>query len=190
MVASSAPSREQSAALIVVRKRHAPEAAAVNSRNPVMPRQPFVDERVVRVQQIEHAAILAQRAGDEQLRLLLERLQQALVVVGIAVRIDHHFLDAPQIQPLGGEIVDQRVGGARVGQHAPHFLFEGRRIRELSALGQRQQAIVGDAAPQEERQARGQFQIAQPIACLRCWRGSRWTRSRKSGSTSMRSSAN
>ena len=49
--------------------------------NPVVPRQPLVDERVVGAQQIEDAAILAQRAGDEQLRFLLERLQQALVEV-------------------------------------------------------------------------------------------------------------
>ena len=91
-----------------------------------MPRQPFVDERIVGVQQIGDAAILAQRAGHEHLGFLLERLQQALVIVGIAIRIDHHFLDAAQVQPLRGEIVHQRVGGARVGQHAPHFLFQRR----------------------------------------------------------------
>ena len=32
-----------------------------------------------------------------------------------------------------------------------------------SVFGQRQQVIVGDAAPQEERQARGQFEIAEAI---------------------------
>ena len=41
------------------------------------------------------------------------------------------------------------------------------RIGELPALGQRQQAIVGDAAPQEKRQARGEFQIAEAIGAGR-----------------------
>ena len=71
--------REQSAALIGIRERHAPEPAAVNAGNPVVPRQPFVDERVVRSQKIDDAAIFAQRAGDEQLGLLLEGLEQAFV---------------------------------------------------------------------------------------------------------------
>ena len=59
VVASSAPCAEQSAALIVIRQRHAPEAAAVDSGNSVVPRQPFVDERVVRVQQVGDAAVFA-----------------------------------------------------------------------------------------------------------------------------------
>ena len=86
--------------------------------------------------------------------------KQTLVIEGILGRIDHHFLDPAQIQPLGGEIVHQRVGGARVGQHAPHFFLERCGLGELSVFRQGQQMIVGDAAPQEKRQARGQFQIA------------------------------
>jgi hypothetical protein len=52
-----------------------------------------------------------------------------------------------QIQPLGGEIVDERIDGAPVGQHPPHFLLEHRRARQLSALRQAEQPLVGDAAP-------------------------------------------
>ena len=110
--------------------------------------------------------------------------------------MDHHFVDAAQIQPLRGEIVHERLGRARIGQHPPHLLFEDRRLGELPALGQVEQALVGNAAPQEKRQARGDFEVAQAIAAgpasLPATRvaGSRWTRSRKSGSTSIRSSAN
>ena len=68
VVASSAPSAEQSAALIVIRKRDATEAAAVDAGNAVMPRQPFVDERVVGVQEIHDAAILADRARRQTVR--------------------------------------------------------------------------------------------------------------------------
>ena len=77
--------------------------------------------------------------------------------------MDDHLADAAQVQPLRGEIVDERAGGAGVGQHAPHLLFENRRTGELSALGEVEQALVGNAAPQEERQARRDFQIAQAL---------------------------
>ena len=54
-----------------VGERHAPEVAAVDVRDAVVPRQPLVHERVVGGQQLEHAAVLAQLAADEQLGLLL-----------------------------------------------------------------------------------------------------------------------
>ena len=60
---------QQSAAPAVFLQRHAPEAAAIDVRDAVMLRQPFVDERVVRAQQVEHAAILAQDALEKQLGL-------------------------------------------------------------------------------------------------------------------------
>src|ERR1700704_3772840 len=87
-------------------------AAAVDPGNAVMTRQAFVDEGIVRVQQIDEAAIVANGAADKQLRFPLEGLQKTEIVVGIPLRIDHHILDAAQIQPLGGEIVDERVDGA------------------------------------------------------------------------------
>ena len=129
--------------------------------NAVVPRQTFVDERVVGVQQIDDAAVLADGARDEQLGFALEGLQQAQVVVRIEIRIDDYLVDAPQIQPLRREIVDQRVGRARVGQHPAHFLLEHRTDRKLSALRQPEQPIVRDAAPQEERQPRSQVEIAE-----------------------------
>ena len=162
---------EQPAALVEVRKRHATEAAAVDAGNAVMPRQPFVDKRVVGVEEFHDAAILADRAADKQFRFPLEGLQQVEVVVGIPILIDHDFLDAAQIQPLRGEVVDERIGGARVRQHSPHFSNKDRRVRQLTALGQREQAIVGDAAPEKERQARGEFDAVEPIRRLRRLKG-------------------
>ena len=85
--------------------------------NAVVARQPLVDERVVGAQQIEHAAILAQRAGDEQLGLLLERLEQAVVEVRIDVRMHDDLVDAAQVQPLRGEVVDERRR-SRAGRRA------------------------------------------------------------------------
>ena len=128
-----------------------------------MPREPFVDERVVGADQIQHAAILAQRARQKQPRLLFEGLQQAVVEVRIRIGIDDDLADAAEVQPLGGEVVDERARGARVGQHAPHLLLERRRLRQLAALRGVEQRIVGDAVPEEERQARRELEIRQAI---------------------------
>ena len=53
------------------------------------------------------------------------RMDCAQVVVEIReqvqVRVDD--LQVPQMQPLAGEIVNQRLA-TRVGQHAPHLLFQ------------------------------------------------------------------
>ena len=118
-----------------------------------MTREPFVDERVVGAQQIRDAAIFAQGARDEELGLLPEAVQQVVVEVRIEIRMHDHLLDAPQVQPLGGEVVDERADGARIGQHAADLLFEHRRLRQLAALGRIEQRLVGNAAPEEERQA-------------------------------------
>ena len=72
-----------------------------------------------------------------------------------------HFRDAPQVQPLRREVVHERGGRARIGEHAAHLLFEDRRLGELAALGEIEQPLVGNAAPEEERQPRCQLDVAQ-----------------------------
>ena len=57
---------EQSPAGFVVHV-HPPKLAAVNSRNPVVPGEAFIEEGVVSVDQIERIAILAQDAGEKHL---------------------------------------------------------------------------------------------------------------------------
>src|SRR5215813_11355134 len=51
--------RKQSSALFGVWQSDATETAAVNSWNPVMPRQTLIDERVVGVQEVIDASVLA-----------------------------------------------------------------------------------------------------------------------------------
>ena len=106
------------------------------------------------------------------------------------------LVDPAKIQPLRREVVDERRRRPAVGEHPADFLFEDFRLRQLAAFGKIEQPLVGDAAPQEEREPRRDLEVAHPIgrrpAGSRPCRaaGSRCTRSRKSGSTSMRSSAN
>ena len=72
----SSPPRGLSAGS-VTRLNRSPRTPA----NAVVPGQALVQERVVGVEQIDDAAILAHDALEEQLRLLLERLAQVVVEV-------------------------------------------------------------------------------------------------------------
>ena len=55
-----------------VLERHSTEVAALDRLDAVVHRQALVEEGVVRRQQLEHAAIAAQHAVDEQPQLFLE----------------------------------------------------------------------------------------------------------------------
>ena len=66
----------------LVGDRNAPELAAVDERNLVMLGEALVDERVVGRQQIEHAAVLAHDALEQQLGFARERLPQVVVELG------------------------------------------------------------------------------------------------------------
>ena len=65
---------------------------------------------------------------EQQLGLALERLPQVVVEVGKLVLVGHDVAQVAQLQPLPGEVADQRRG-ARVGQHPPHLPLEHRRRR-------------------------------------------------------------
>ena len=141
---------------------HAPELAAVDIRNAVVPGEPLVDERIVRGQQIEHIAILADDAVEEQFDFTAHGAAQRIVEVGIDHRQRTHAVHPAQVQPLPGEIDRQRFG-ARIREHAPDLPFEDRRIFQLALARQRDQGVVGHSAPEKERQPRCQFQIADPV---------------------------
>ena len=66
------------------------------------------------------------------------------------------------MQPLPGEILDQRVR-LRVGQHPPGLLREHGRRLQRALRRHPQELVVGNAAPEEERQARRQFEVAEPV---------------------------
>ena len=117
----------------------------------------LVDERVVGRKQIEQAAILAKDARHEKRRLGRERLPQRFVE-----REDHriglHGLDVTQLQPLTGKVRHQRVG-ARILDHPPHLLFQHRSVSQPPVFGEIEQLAIGNAAPEEKRQARGEVDV-------------------------------
>ena len=87
-----------------------------------MPRQPLVDERVVGVDQIQDAAILADDGLEQQFRLAPERVAEVAVELLGAGR---DVVELPQLQPLARQIVDERAARG-IGQHAPRLLLEHR----------------------------------------------------------------
>ena len=58
-VGQDRPLPEEAATHAVRWQRHPPEAFAVDAGDVVVPGEPLVEERIVGVQQVEHAAILA-----------------------------------------------------------------------------------------------------------------------------------
>ena len=153
-------------------------------------RQPLVDERVVGAQQVERAAILAHDALEEELGLAAERLPQRVVEVREDALHRHDGVEVAQEQPL------TRRSSRRTRRRADPPSSGGPAARAPPArraaacVRQAQQLVVGDAAPQEERQARRELDVADAIGAPgAALAGSRSTRSRNSGLTSRRRSA-
>ena len=74
------------------RQSNAAELRAVDATNAVVLGQPLIQKSVVRVQQFEHAAVLAQDALEKQFGLAPESLPQALVKTGEDVRVGRERL--------------------------------------------------------------------------------------------------
>ena len=127
-------------------------------------------------------------AADEQPRFLLHRLAQVLVELRIQLGVGHDAGELAQLEPPRGEVVDQRVR-PRIAEHALDLPLEHGRIVQRAANRRVAQLVVRDAAPEKERQPRGQVEIARDdTPCRpRSPAGSRSTRKRKLGAARMRS---
>ena len=114
-----------------------------------MLRQPFVDKRVIRAQQVERAPILTQHAVEKELRFLPEGLTQIVVEIRKQTHIRRDRGEIAQVQPLRREVGDQRLRTS-VRQHSPHLSFQHRRLVEFSRNRHVEQFIVRNTAPQEK----------------------------------------
>jgi hypothetical protein len=152
---------EQPAALRVA-ERDAAEPAAGHVWHAIVARQPLVQERVVRGQELADRAIVANLTLEEELGLLAERLAQRLVEFGKQVGVGHGVPEVAQLEPLRGEVLDQRAGPF-VGQHPPHLALEHGGVAQRSARRQVEQFVVRDAAPEKEREPGGQLHAGQAV---------------------------
>ena len=120
--------------------------------------QSLVDERVIGRHQVEHAPVFVHDAPEKERCLLLECLSQVVVEVCELLRVRLHVPEIAQVEPLAGEIGDDRVR-LGVGEHPPHLLLEDCWRVEPPPAREIQELIVGNAAPDEERQSRRELEI-------------------------------
>ena len=144
----------------------AAEPAAVDVRDAVVAGELLVQERVVRPQQLRDRTVPAHLTLEEQLRLPHHRAAQRVVEAGEQRAVRVLRMDVADLQPLTGEVV-REPRGAAVRQQAPHLPGEGLGVAQAARLRQVEQLVVRDALPQEERQPRGQLQVAQRVDAAR-----------------------
>ncbi len=65
--------------------------------------QSLVDERVIRVEEIQHAAVLVRIDCAEEPRLLEHRRSQRFIEIGEEDRVGYELLELARLEPLGGE---------------------------------------------------------------------------------------
>ncbi len=128
-----------------------------------MLREPFVDERVIGREQVEDAAVLVNDAAEEQLDLAPESFAQRAIEVREQIHDGLAGLHAAHVQPLPREVLDERVR-ARVRDHPLDLLLEHRGVVQAPFGGELNQLLVRDAAPQEEREPRGQLEVADAVS--------------------------
>ena len=82
----------------------AAQVGVANAVDAVVRRESLVQIRVVGVEQLEHAAALAQDLGEQELGLVPKRRAQVRVEVGVLRR---NLVELAQLQPLAGEVLDE-----------------------------------------------------------------------------------
>ena len=138
------------------------EPVADDARDAVVPGQPLVDEGVIGVEELEHAPVLAEDRLAEPLGLLEHGLAERLVEVGEQLRVGRDVLEAPGLEPLGGEVVHQGPG-LLVAEHPADLLRQVVAPSQLAPGGQPEKLVVGHAAPEEVRQASGQLELVDGV---------------------------
>ena len=133
--------------------------------------------------------ILAELAVEEQLELRCSNAcRRFSSKSGNAIGSGVCEPEVAQVQPLAGEVVDERVGARDRRASAAPAARGPPAACSCPVAASVEQFVVGNAAPEEERQARRQLEIADPVyaAFGATLAGSRSMRNRKSGLTSMR----
>src|SRR5687768_3388228 len=129
--------------------RHAPEMAAVDVGNAVVPGKSFVEERVVRPDQIHHAAIFADDAVDKELSFFPETFAHVVVEFGEPACARHERIEVAQPQPLTRKIRRQ-ILRPWIRKHPASLLLELFGPAQPAANRRIEQLIVWNAAPQKK----------------------------------------
>ena len=138
----------------------APELRSHDRGDAIVPREPFVEERVVGREQVADVSIVRQHARDERLELDGHIPPQQLVEGGKQIRIGLHLRELVRIQPLDREVAHQ-ARGARVVQHPKRLGSEHGWVAQPARSRNLEQRLVWPLTPKKERQPRCQLQVGQ-----------------------------
>src|SRR6267378_547757 len=141
---------------------YAAETVTKHIRNLVMPREAFIDECVVGIQQIQNAPVLPEHAGEEQFGFLLHGLTQIFIEIRKFRGVGQNRLEIAQVKPLTGKVLHQSVR-ARIRKQPPNLLFKNGGIFQFALLGCIEERVIGNAAPQEKRQTRSELNVTDAV---------------------------
>src|SRR5262245_25449664 len=114
---------ENSATRAVLGQLDTTEMTALDVRDAVVTRQPLIEKGVSRSEQLDHTSILANDTAEEQLGLTLERDTQGIVESSYIRVSGPDVLKISEQQPLGSEVLRQRVG-SRIREHSPDLTLQ------------------------------------------------------------------
>ena len=139
---------------------HAAKLAAVHVRDPVVLRDAFVHERVVGGHQVEHVAVLAHDAAEEQLRLVLQTLPQVVVEIGKLV-----LVGLERRAGCAGTATGRRNCSTSASARSSASIRRTCCSRTAGSFSRPfaasvDELVVGNAAPEKERQPRCQLDVA------------------------------
>ena len=90
---------QQAAAVAIGRQADSAKPTAVDMWNSVVMRQPFIQERIIGLQQIDRTAIFAENALDKQFRFAFCALSQVVIEVRKLTQVRRNGIQVPQVQP-------------------------------------------------------------------------------------------
>ncbi len=157
----------EEASACAVGERDPPEMVAVDIAKAVMCRQPLVEKRIVGGQQLHHAAVVVELAADEQLRLLLpsRRAGSRRIPDRARCRERRRRSCSSSSQRLAKWSTSAFERGSRSMRCTCRSSATG--SFSVPANRRRSQLVVWNAAPEKERQPRGQVEIADAIGRTR-----------------------
>jgi hypothetical protein len=112
--------RENATAALGLAHVDAPELRPGDTVNPVEARQTLVEIGMLRIEDLEHARVIANQVLEEQLCFPPHRVAKAILELGELFLIRLHYVDILELQPLTGEIIHQSARPG-IAQHPPHL---------------------------------------------------------------------
>ena len=139
----------QQASAAVVGVRDTLETASNHSRYPVVPSQALVHKSIVRVEELQRAAVLMNETVEEHLSLTSHGVCKLLIEVRKPGIFRVHFIQVLEAEPLCSEPRAKRLGPG-ISKHPPHLSLQHVRIRQRGIPCQCHEFVVRGRTPKEE----------------------------------------